>query len=775
MSSTPIKHSAAGSRRRRGILGLVSDFFNSIWLGIFLVIAILVYGTLGSAVPPVRQFFELTEFQYFNHWVFFGLILLFCVNLTVATFRRIKFNRINAGVLTVHTGLLILCYGSVVYFGNKIEGDVWLGTPTVKIYSIDRFKTDRENSVVGQLPAIEGEVWEQNIPMLGGRHRLEVLEVRHEGLETGSYVKLKGKIGDEPEKVYELNLGASDQLGHIAQFSSNFAIMLHRSPETNYFYDDTTPALIIPLGESRANWAYFELPNLPYYHERFVTYSKDDPVAADLVSIKGTDGASAVSGRLKPIPLVERWRMPFDVIPTTSAIASDWPITITVDGYLPYAEMDQHPMPGGDRLFPISRISYDHGHDPHEEWFAALSPVRSAAEFHDGTRVEFAWVGEATSLDPSWSAPIEGRHVLSVHVKDANVRRSYDVTAGQVLPVEGTDYTLTIDELRPSWPLMTKGFENARTAIALVVVKRGDVEIQRSVLQRFPSLNQDRYPQNHPDESKRGKRVDDQRSIVDENIELQYFDAATDHVLVAAGRNYSPTMIHTAPGGKRTMQRIEFGKPIDLGQDKVVTLHELIENPRLETQPVVIPKQNRRSLMDVRRANSAIRLLLRSKDGKWSRHVWLPFSQYNGDNLLDPVQPTVVSDVPSLGEIRLMYGRATRGLPTTMTLERLQTDMYPGEMQARDWTSLFRYRDPETGQVRRGRAFLNNTYSIGDWTFFQARASGDHKSWTILGVGNRRGVWTMLAGCTLISLGMVYAFAVKPALVKRRRDRIQRG
>ena len=40
----------------------------------------------------------------------------------------------------------------------------------------------------------------------------------------------------------------------------------------------------------------------------------------------------------------------------------------------------------------------------------------------------------------------------------------------------------------------------------------------------------------------------------------------------------------------------------------------------------------------------------------------------------------------------------------------------------------------------------------------------------MLGVGNRHGVNTMLLGCCLSVLGMIYAFYVKP-VIKRRRHR----
>jgi len=44
-------------------------------------------------------------------------------------------------------------------------------------------------------------------------------------------------------------------------------------------------------------------------------------------------------------------------------------------------------------------------------------------------------------------------------------------------------------------------------------------------------------------------------------------------------------------------------------------------------------------------------------------------------------------------------------------------------------------------------------------------------NYTVLGVGNREGVWIQLAGCIIAVLGMIYAFYVKPILIRRRSER----
>jgi hypothetical protein len=43
-------------------------------------------------------------------------------------------------------------------------------------------------------------------------------------------------------------------------------------------------------------------------------------------------------------------------------------------------------------------------------------------------------------------------------------------------------------------------------------------------------------------------------------------------------------------------------------------------------------------------------------------------------------------------------------------------------------------------------------------------------NYTVLGVGNREGVWVQLAGSVLMVLGMLYAFYVKPVVIRRRAD-----
>lgn len=736
--------------RRPGVFARAVLAFDSIWLGIFWIAAIAVYSAIGSAVPPFRQEFELTEFQYFNHWIFAAMIALFCLTLVVTTVRRIPLNLRNLGVLTVHVGLLILCGGSILYFGRKIEGDVWLETPRLRVISVDRVQADPQRAEVGTLALFEGNTWETDMPALGGKHRLEVKSVQHRGMTTAAKVVLSASVGNEAPRTIEME--QVDGKPTFAKLSDRLALWLAPANISEGFYDESTPVLIAAASK---HVEVFELPGLPYYRERFVKL--DEPIL-------DTHDNPVVSDRASPLWLLEKWRMPIDLLTPDRAVSSDWPITMEIDGYLPYARLDMKPLPGGQELQPIARakLSAATG-EPLEEWLVAEAPSRSLFEIESGPWVEFRWIGEQAALDPSWTQSRSGSHVLDVFVKDKNVRRSYDVQLGQNIPVEGTDYTLRIEELRPSWPLMTAGFENARTPIALVWVETPRQQFQRSVLHRFPQLNQDR--------DRAGKRVDPQKAIVDENLELVYTDASRDSFTIVGGEKLAPTVIHTAPGGKRRVEKLEVGQDFRTESGAALNLTRYIERPRFEQAPVVIPERNRREFGQVRRGESLVRVHMKAKGGSWEKRVWVPFSNYNTEH--DMTAPTLVPGVPGLGELQLVYGRAQRQLPAKLTLEWLQTDFYPGRQQPSGWASYFRYQ-LDGGDVRRAKAFLNNTASIGEWTFFQSQAAGDHESWTVLGVGNRQGVLMMLIGCILVSIGMIYAFTVKPVLVRRRKQTIMR-
>jgi hypothetical protein len=87
-------------------------------------------GTTLRRLPGV----EMTELEFYSWWPLRIVLVLFVVNMMVATVRRIEFTFKNLGVLTVHTGIIVIALGSVYYQALKKEGDTLLraGVPTAR-------------------------------------------------------------------------------------------------------------------------------------------------------------------------------------------------------------------------------------------------------------------------------------------------------------------------------------------------------------------------------------------------------------------------------------------------------------------------------------------------------------------------------------------------------------------------------------------------------------------------------------------------------------------
>ncbi len=86
------------------------------------------------------RFFEMTELEFYCWWPLKLILGLFVCNLIWATIRRIEFRFVNIGVLTVHTGIVLIAAGSIVYGWFKVEGDTILwrrdlgGRPVADFY-----------------------------------------------------------------------------------------------------------------------------------------------------------------------------------------------------------------------------------------------------------------------------------------------------------------------------------------------------------------------------------------------------------------------------------------------------------------------------------------------------------------------------------------------------------------------------------------------------------------------------------------------------------------
>ncbi len=188
--------------------------------------------------------------------------------------------------------------------------------------------------------------------------------------------------------------------------------------------------------------------------------------------------------------------------------------------------------------------------------------------------------------------------------------------------------------------------------------------------------------------------------------------------------------------------------------------------------PIIQPLELRRPGQD--RMLSAIRLKLTGRDQYegWSETRWALFSpvprvEPAAMGVIGAARPELVR-MPDNKVYELVYSRWPHRLDTTLVPGRLAVNFMPGAQNVETWRSDF-FVAGRDGVAQPAEVYTNQTYTVGPWTLFQANASGDHWSWTGLGVGNRRGMWPMMLGSGLITLGCLFAFYIKPVLKQRMR------
>jgi hypothetical protein len=713
------------------------DALSSNQTGIVLLVLLLAYCAIGSGYLPFRRALELSETGVFTWWPFAGLVLVFCIVLALATVRRVRFTLVNAGVICIHVGVLVLVIGAAYYFGSKVEGDVLLRPPMVHLLSAQRFRQsgDPARSMIGQLVAAEGCSWRQNIPALGGAHEIQVVSVVDKGMQLAREVTLRVQIADQPQ--HEVTLTAEADQAVCVPISDHLLGLLETPTPATHFYEAESPALYVTFGDHQ-----YVLPiaGLPIHNERYL--------ASQGEYVYDTGGHVVDGGASSSVPLLDRWRMP---IPLD---ADGLPFDVTITGYLPYVTWVEAFVGGGEALNPVAQVRLQRDSQEAVANLVANDPAESLWQ-----SIEFVWVTDGDRL-AALSAPLAGPRTLDAYVKDADLHRQYAVEPGQQIDVEATGYQLTVDRLIADWPMMSPGYQGARSPVAQVTVRRGDLQFQRTVIQRFEQLSQDIDAEG----------VRHREGLVDDNIELRYFDASSGwYTLVAGPAVDGLHLIITRSDGMRELVPLEVGKTIllaDRGSAGRLTVLKVETHARRVTEPRVVPRANRRPQMG--QMLSAVRVELSEADAsgqQWTRSVWLPFSQY----LHDFAEPRTVSLPSDDGSpaIELTYARRMRSLPGPIALEQMQAIFFPGRERVNDWHSYFRFRLPG-GEVHRSMVRLNHTAVFGPWTLFQAAEAPDHESYSVLGVGNRPGIVVMLLGCVLLTLGMLYAFFVKPVLKRRR-------
>lgn len=712
-------------------------------------------------------FLEMSELEYYAWWPMPTMLALFVVNLVIATVRRIEFNFKNIGVLTVHTGIVVIALGSVYYNGLKLEGDTLL--------------------LAGQPDP-----------------------------QTG-----RPKVG----------------------------------PPQFVFYDNTAVALYVDEGRGMEQRP---LKGVPRYND----YNLD---------ALGANTAWAMSGRMQPWTVDEEGKsLPKRELsieapaPPLGHGAVDQDLKFRVIGYASYAQpvtdwilggphapTYKNNAPAADQgplrmVYLHSGVADENGVSDYAKpaYAFTLSPGNPAdriaasmsAENQPVLSIEYT-LGPAMGMpDDRWrdlteSVPKGTSHALIVELPDPNgaMHRSViPVRAQKAFDIAGYSFDVTQLSSTPTFPIITKGYENASSAMAVVRITKPDgARFERWVYARFPQINQDMSL------SEKSANGMPKRSAPDPSIRIALIE--TDHLAINIDEptpGVTRACVRWPDGTVHVRESLEPARPDEstLGGDWI---HDLVgeggklglrvgerrDNAIKVERPAQVAKKDRQnqSVGTHEKAMLAVEVRIESgpagpDDAEFRRVVWVPFSKYMGDGIADLREVAL----PGGRRVRLGFGRLQHVFPNfAIQLVDFEMLAYDHRGAPRDYQSVIRVTPTDESfdlfeHVTKLNAPLTAPFHWSDdrlWVvnFVQRLASGlspyqfkfsqagwDRSGWdqtqkladqgiipkpfakfTILGVGNNPGIHVIALGAVLMAIGIPWAFYIKPWLVKRESARIR--
>jgi hypothetical protein len=798
-----------------GLLARLLSPLSSVTLGISLMVLLFIYSTIGSAgiVYPVhpnildgnnwvyaqlRTFrgLEMTEYEWFNWWPFKLIIGLMCLNIIVVTLRRIKLNTINLGVWMIHSGILILCVGSVMYFSTKVEGDV----PVVR----RQVNIQLPSGETGTLRAIPGAG--ATLGQGFGRWQFQVSSI------NPAYTMLSGP--DEGEQFYAVTVSVTPPasepfmrqliVGHpentedvirsgdpnqpmqraikargTALVNEDLQLTLGYLPATEFYLANwVTKSWALYLRErlndgSTTEWAQRPLEGMPLFNDYIAS-------AEDVWLEPGQ--------RLPPDPL--------DVVANSSEAHDPLAgVPIRVDSYLRYALLEQKRVPGGTALDPTLELVLEDGRGGHSEH--TLSALRHDHEQHEALPfAEFKW---ASSLDERSQLAVSRpwRVLLSVPDAAAGVGATAEITL---------DASSLADEELPFLPLGTSGYsyrlEFAQELDDVGVMASVEIQGPERSFRRWVFADgqppRDVSPAPGADSEGEPSLIPREILNLDLALDARLLEPQTPPpVLFVAGPGDDDLGVVLSVDGPQDGQYLPLllGEPIALGQPGVtLKVDSYSARSRMDVRPLVVPLASRRK--DVREGRSMVRIRF-DVAGK-PESSWLRFHQYVFDVPDDPSargspalsrfpfgQATVITEDNRV--LELMLSRQRMELPVPVVLDDFVLTSHVGgfsggTLSILNWTSHVRFADGDGwGPVQ--EVTVNGPSENSDLWFFQSawdppdsgRFAGQTRSeglnYTVLGVGNRNGVVVQLFGCAVSVIGMIYAFYVKPQLLLKRRKK----
>jgi len=593
-------------RIKRGPQGGLIGFISGVPLGIALLTTLFVYASIGSAgiVYPVlsddglawkhdmiRQWrmFELTEFEWFHTWFFVGLCAAICINLTLATVLRIPFNALKAGVWMIHSGIIVMAIGSVIYFSTKVEGDA----PVIRRQVAITLPDGSEHS----LPALTGV--QQSFESADGVFSFEVASILPqyellsgdlEGTEDFAVtvrvtqpdgaVFFRQLLANHPqytEDSVEVDPATSggrpmQRVRNLPEYDgeamvrTDLAMGLEYLPQTSFWIKDSWALHIREVGSEE--WIERPIRSLPRYNDYIPT----------------TTDIWASNQRSYPVkPLNIRVPSRSDADPLAGE-------PIRIRGYLRYAVEQERFVASDSGFNPMLDLQLNTADGQRSTFqLLALDPVRrSAAEGNLG----FFWAEDEEQyqaiIDDAGPARLEftirDEGGEAITVRERIVEMDLEQAEPQLKPIGETGWQYRVDmvandlEIRAGIP--------SNFAIVELVSPQGDSIV--------------RYAATNPGETRDiDTSADPPYVMPDPRIEVLYSRVRMPAIsFVGRDGDSGFAMVERLRSGGVRQQNLRVGDSIDLGGGNTLRLSRYSPSARVERKPVVVPEQQRNADVD---------------------------------------------------------------------------------------------------------------------------------------------------------------------------------
>lgn len=775
---TPLARAPGG----RGPVHAVLTLFSSVTFGIVLLTILFIYSTIGSAgvLYPVSAnifdrgvwrhefvrtwpMFEMTEFEWFHTWFFNLNIALIVANMIITTLRRIPLTILSVGVWCIHAGIVTLAIGSVIYFGTKVEGD----TPVIRREVVVAF----EGMPPVTMPAIPGA--NATVRTERGEYRFEVAQVQPDWPimsepDAGKKAYSVNMVVRTPEREFIRQLlagypqytedvipgrGRTVKLPEFGKTIIDDSFVMTLEPKAqDRFWVMHSAALAVRDAGTR-EWTVRPVRGLPRYNE-YVSSPGD--VWADGIEPRALNLVVPAVGESDPL---------------SSA-------SVRVTGFLRYADFRSVFTGGGGTPNPLAEIEVRSAQGAAAE--ARLMALDAAQSSAFQGEVLFTAVEREEQIDGVGRGEknrlvvrAPGGGEVEVNFTRAEIRAAKEALeqAGPeakpvFTPIPGTAFEFRVKESIDRLPLQ----DGSAVSLAVVEFRTPEGSFTRWV---FEDVLRNR---DMPISAETGAADPHTTRDPDPRITTEYTGAPQPTIHLVTVKGTDRLAAFTADdSGERTRVELRAGESAALRQGLTLELKRFVPDARVETRPVIVPRNQRDK--DIDTAHLGNMMQVEVTEAGESRRFWLPFHAYAvpseayAEMNSGRYAPTPI-ELPSGRRVELMFTREERKLPSPVVLEDfvLATHVggYTGTVASvRDWTSVVRFKDGETLSEASTISTNNPTSHRGMW-FFQKTWDPNGLKFTGLGVGNREGVVTQLAGCTLAVFGMVYAFYVKPILRRRR-------